>query len=72
MEAKMALNKLNGWQRIKIVLLVIWTAYIALCIAGGAAVELGALRVFLWWLAPIAAMYALVRTAKWIIAGFRR
>jgi predicted membrane channel-forming protein YqfA (hemolysin III family) len=69
-------SRLNGWQRLWVVLSALWLALVCAFTAlvwssqGGSASVL--LYAFLGWVLPSALLYLLGLSAAWIIRGFRR
>jgi len=71
----MAFNKLNGWQRLFIVLAIIWG--ISCLLIPGFSIFWGlwgimALMVFVFiWGIPLLIIYGLYKAVLWIIEGFK-
>jgi hypothetical protein len=62
---------LNGWQRLWIVLSVLWVAFIALQFSRGTVTVTEVLTYgTAWAVVPPAALYAIGRLAGWVVRGF--
>lgn len=64
----MDFSKLNGWQRLWLVLSVIWLALVALLFLSISTFSF--FQAFLFWAIPAGLLYAGGLAIKWILAGF--
>ena len=63
--------RLNGWQRLWVVLTVAWTLLIASAIIASQSDPLRYFNIFLLWLLPIPGSYALGWAIGWVARGFK-
>ena len=60
--------KLNGWQRIWVVLSIVWLGLIALLFFSSSNASF--IELFMIWAIPCGLLYGAGLAVKWILAGF--